>query len=450
MRLVLPTLFVALLSLIAALASLLLLAASPTQLGLQSGRLDLSSRAQLAPEAVAAYPVAADPDALTADISPELNPGGSSIAHEVAPSENLSLIFENLGLRASDLANILIADRDRARALNTVRPGNKLEFHLDAEGELRQFDYHFSSTRFTRYSKRDDNRRFVVSQHSPDFDRLPRFHQGTIGLSLYTDALASGMSANKIMELAEIFAYDIDFAYQLRPGDTFRLLYDQLYQNGEVVDDGPILLAEFEISGETLTAIRYVDADGKAAYFTPEGKAMKTRFLRMPMAFGRISSGFSLARKHPILNVVRKHTGVDYAAPYGTEVFSVGNGKISKKAFLNGYGNTVIVDHGDGYTTLYAHLSRFARIREGTRVRQGQVIGYVGSTGLSTGPHLHYEFRIGGQHMNPQKVKLPRASKLKQAQLPEFLRVAQAMRERADIYKRVAAVGGEQSAVSLP
>ena len=370
----------------------------------------------------------------------------------VEPGENISIIFADMGLRASDLATILIADQQRARSLQTVRPGDKLVFRVGDDTRILQFDYYFTSTRYIRYSRRDGSTRFDSQEGSIAHDSIRRFQQGTIYNSLYVDALASGMSASQVMELAQIFAYDIDFAYQLRPGDSFRVLYEQIYRNGEAIDAGPILLAEFDLGGETLTAIRYVDPNGSSAYFTPEGKAMKTRFLRVPMEFARISSGFSLARKHPILHTIRRHTGVDYVADYGSEIFSVGNGTISRFGTMGGYGRTVIVDHGDGYSTLYAHLSRYARgLKQGMRVRQQQVIGYLGSSGLATGPHLHYEFRRNNKHLDPQKVKLPRASKLSSEQLPQFLQMAAELQEQADLYKRVAQVNQHSSSViSLP
>ncbi len=215
------------------------------------------------------------------------------------------------------------------------------------------------------------------------------------------------------MELAAIFGWDVDFALDIRAGDSFTVVYEELYLNGEKLRDGDILAAEFNNRGKRYRAIRYQDPRGRTEYYSPDGKNMRKAFLRTPVAFTRISSRFSLGRKHPILHHIRAHKGVDYAAPRGTPIKATGDGKIVFRGRKGGYGNTIIIQHGGRYSTLYAHMSRFARsLRTGRRVRQGQVIGYVGSTGLATGPHLHYEFRINGAHHNPLTVRLPDASPL--------------------------------------
>ena len=204
------------------------------------------------------------------------------------------------------------------------------------------------------------------------------------------------------MELAGIFGWDIYFALNIRRGDHFTVVYDQLYLDGKKIGNGDILAAEFVNQGQVYRAVRYEKPNGTADYYTPDGNSMRKEFLRTPVAFTRISSRFSLGRYHPILNRIRAHKGVDYAAPTGTPIKATGDGRVAFRGRKGGYGNVVILDHGRGYSTLYGHMSRFARgERVGTRVHQGQVIGYVGSTGMATGPHLHFEVRADGVTTDP-------------------------------------------------
>ena len=214
------------------------------------------------------------------------------------------------------------------------------------------------------------------------------------------------------MNLAGIFAWDIDFVLDIRQGDQFSVIFEEFWRDGARVAEGEILAAEFVNQGERYRALRYEVPDGRVDYFTPDGRSVRKAFVRAPLAFSRISSNFNPRRRHPKLNTIRAHKGVDYAAPTGTPVKAAGDGKIIFRGRKGGYGNTVIVQHGGNITTLYAHLSRFSKRRNGSRVGQGQVIGYVGATGLATGPHLHYEYRRHGVHLNPRTVKLPDAEPL--------------------------------------
>ena len=208
----------------------------------------------------------------------------------------------------------------------------------------------------------------------------------------------------------QIFGFDIDFALDLRQGDTFGVLYEQKFQDGRYVSDGRILAAEFVNQGKTHRAVWFESKDGEVkGYFTPEGKGMRTAFLRAPLDFTRISSKFNSRRLHPVLGIVRAHKGTDYAAPTGTKVWAAGAGRVAFAGRKGGYGNVVIIDHGKGVTTVYGHLSRFAKsLRTGRSVGQGDTIGYVGMTGLATGPHLHYEYRVNGVQRNPATLPMPR------------------------------------------
>jgi murein DD-endopeptidase MepM/ murein hydrolase activator NlpD len=235
--------------------------------------------------------------------------------------------------------------------------------------------------------------------------------KGTIDSSLFLAARDAGVTDTLIMNLAGIFAWDIDFVLDIRQGDSFTMVFEEIWQDGAFVRNGEILAAEFNNDGDTFRAVRYADPDGETGYFTPEGLNVKKAFLRAPIAFTpRVTSNFNPNRKHPVLKSVRPHRGVDYGAPRGTPIKAAGDGKVIFRGRKNGYGNTVILQHGGNITTLYAHMSKFSsKAKSGSRVKQGQVVGYVGATGTATGNHLHYEYRLNGVHRNPRTVKLPQA-----------------------------------------
>jgi murein DD-endopeptidase MepM/ murein hydrolase activator NlpD len=215
-----------------------------------------------------------------------------------------------------------------------------------------------------------------------------------------------------VLKLAKIFGSEIDFVLGLRAGDQFAVAYERIHQDGKYVKDGEILAARFINQGREYVAVRYLRPDGVVGYYSPAGRSMQKAFLRAPLEFQRISSGFSSARLHPILNTIRAHQGTDYAAPLDTPVYAAGSGRINYRGVKGGYGNVIQIDHGQGIETLYGHLSRFAAMKAGSQVQQGETIGYVGMTGLATGPHLHFEFHINGRFVDPQRVKLPDASPL--------------------------------------
>ena len=238
------------------------------------------------------------------------------------------------------------------------------------------------------------------------------------------------------MELASLFGWDVDFVLDIREGDSFSVMYEEHFLDGEKIDEGPILAAQFTNQGNTFTALRYTDSAGDSNYFTPDGYSMRKAFLRSPVDFARISSRFNLQRKHPVLNRIRAHKGVDYAASTGTPIKSAGDGKIIFRGVKGGYGNVVIVQHGGNITTLYAHMKSFKRGQSvGSRVKQGQVIGFVGSSGLATGPHLHYEFRLNGVHKNPLTVKLPQAEPVAKAEKGSFDLAANKLMVQLETYQ---------------
>ncbi len=263
------------------------------------------------------------------------------------------------------------------------------------------------------------------------------YASGTIDSSLFAAGQKAGLSDTVVMQLAAIFGWDVDFALDIRHGDSFTVLYEQQYLDGEKLADGNIIAAEFINQGTAYNAIRFTDPSGNGGYYTPAGLSMRKAFLRSPVDFYRISSRFQRERLNPVLHIRRPHLGVDYAAPTGTPIKAAGDGKIIFRGRKGGYGNVIIIQHTGVYRTLYGHMSRFrGGLSVGSHVRQGQVIGYVGMTGLATGPHLHYEFLVNGTHRNPLTVKLPNASPIAAKYRAAFEAQAKTLMARLDTVKR--------------
>lgn len=339
---------------------------------------------------------------------------------QIKSGDNLSSIFKAEGFSPQDVYRITQV-RGKERILSNLAPGQSLHFYHDDDNRLLELKYQLSDIEHYHYQLQADNR-FEISHNVREYERNTQLARGTIEQSLFTAAQKSGLSDTLTMDLANIFGWDIDFALDIRSGDYFELMYEELYLDGKKVKDGNILAATFYNDGRKVTALRYQDEHGNVDYFTPAGKSMRKEFLRSPVNFARISSRFNLRRKHPVLHKIRAHKGVDYAASRGTPIKSTGDGKVIWAGRKGGYGKVIIIQHGQKYSTLYAHLNGYARgIRSGRKVKQGQTIGYVGSTGLATGPHLHYEFRVNGVHKNPLTVKLPRVEPIAEHQKANFL-----------------------------
>ena len=239
--------------------------------------------------------------------------------------------------------------------------------------------------------------------------------------SLFDAATGAGLSDSVTMQLIHLFGWDIDFARDIRSGDSFAVLYQKIHRPGRPVSDGPILAAEFTARGKAYRIVRFTDPAGHTDYYTPGGRSLRKTLLRAPLNYTRISSGFSLHRMNPVLHIIRPHYGVDYAAPTGTPIEAAGDGRIVFLGREEGYGRCVIIKHGGGYSTLYAHMSHFRRgLHPGSRVTQDEIIGYVGMSGEATGPHLHFEIRVDGIPRNPRTVKLPSAHPVLARYRPEF------------------------------
>ena len=353
----------------------------------------------------------------------------------VRNGDSLARLFQREGLSPRDLANLL-ASAPLAKRLADLRPGDELAF-LEEEGALQTLRYRPSRLETLTFQRQDlEGQRFTGEQALRTPTVTERTARVTIEDALFLSAQAAGLNDQLALSLAEIFQWDIDFVLDIRKGDRFELLYEELSLDGDAYGTGAILAARFINRGEVFEAVRFEDEQGAASYFTPEGRSLRKAFLRAPVQFTRISSNFNLRRKHPLWNTARPHRGIDYAAPQGTPVVAAGDGKVVKATRNAPSGNYIVLQHGERYQTKYLHLSRFAKtLKTGQRVKQGQVIGYVGATGWATGPHLHYEFLVGGAHQNPRTVDLPKADPIAPAARPAFTRLAEA---------RLAALSGDE------
>ncbi len=346
--------------------------------------------------------------------------------------DNLSILFKRAGLNDRSIYE-LFSDAKDAKNLRSIRPGQKMVFLVE-NGQLQGLNYvidELNSLSFTRGDKG-----FAAKEIALKPDVKYAFRQASIDSSLYMAGKRAGMPSNLTMELANIFGWDIDFALDIKKGDSFKVMYEEQFLEGKRIGTGKIIAAEFTNGGKPFKAVRYTDKQGASNYYTPDGRGMHKAFLRSPIEFARISSHFSLNRKHPVLHIIRAHKGTDYAAVRGTPIRSTGNGKVAFAGRKNGFGNTVIIQHGQGIETLYAHMNSFAKgVRSGSRVTQGDIIGYVGSTGLASAPHLHYEFHVNGQVRNPVTVPLPKSIGIEKTELARFNETTRPLIAKLDQYK---------------
>ena len=339
------------------------------------------------------------------------------IDHEVRNGDNLALIFKRAGFSAQTLHKLVNTNAE-TRKLTKIHPGEILSFATAEDGSLAQLRYVISKTD-TLYVTLNDEGNYDTSIDSKEIETLSKSAGGEITNSFWTSGIAAGLSERQIMNFADIFGWDVDFANDIRKGDQFGLIYEAHYVDGEYIGDGKIIAAEFINQGERYTAIRHTDGN----FYTPEGRSMKKAFLRAPVNFKYISSSFNPRRLHPVTKTVKPHNGIDYAARTGTPVVSSGNGKVIKAGYSKYNGNYVFISHGTQYVTKYLHLDK-KMVKTGQKVKQGQKIGTVGATGRVTGPHLHYEFLVNGVHRNPKTVKLPKSEPLPRDELAKFKPIA--------------------------
>jgi murein DD-endopeptidase MepM/ murein hydrolase activator NlpD len=363
--------------------------------------------------------------------TPIPQPLGATVEFVVRRNDTLDRIFRQLQVSVADLASIrdLPGVQDR---LDQLRPGDTITLVHD-EGVLQALRRRVSETEILSVTRGGEG--FAAELVSTPIAIHETQAHGTIQTSLFASARAAGVSPEIILRLAnDIFGWDIDFALDIQPGDQFHIVYEQKFREGQYIGDGRILAADFVNSGALHRAVYYQSAEGGLAdYFAPDGRSMRRQFLRAPLDFTRISSNFNPRRRHPILNTIRAHKGVDYAAASGTVIKAAGDGRVAFVGVKGGYGRVVVLEHGGGISTLYGHMSRFVKgIRQGQRVKQGATIGYVGSSGAATGPHLHYEYRVNGAHKNPRTVPLPGAAPISAAYMSDFQARSAALLARLD------------------
>lgn len=367
---------------------------------------DIQAKRTSQPIALAIEPT---PTPLPKIVAPEALPTWKDI--KVKSGDNLSLIFQRASLGAKDVHE-LVSSNKKTNGLLRLLPGQTLSFHINDEGKLQALRHTQSLTLSTLFERNGE--KFTTTQIERTPEVRKNYSSATISNSLYRAAQNSGLSQNLIMELANIFGGVVDFIYDVRAGDSFTVLYEEHYLDSNKTGDGPILAAQFTNRGTTYTAYRYRHKDNSIGYYNEEGVSMRKAFLRAPVDFTRISSSFNLKRLHPIFKTTKPHRGIDYAAATGTPVYAVGDGRISRAGYSKANGNYVVINHGTEYQTKYLHLNKRA-VKKGQKVKQQQIIGWVGSTGYATGPHLHYEFLVNGVHRNPRTIlkKLPKAKSIK-------------------------------------
>ncbi|MCK5395482.1 MAG: peptidoglycan DD-metalloendopeptidase family protein [Gammaproteobacteria bacterium] len=337
----------------------------------------------------------------------------------VKSGDNLARLFKRADIKPQQLDE-LMKSGDAVKKLRRIFPKDTIRVLSDSAGVLQALRYDIDQKSYLLVEREQGV--LVAKTYNHKIETRQTHASAVIDSSLFLAGEKAGISDNIIMELANIFGWDIDFALDIRKGDNFTVLFEELYRDGEKISDGKILAADFVNDGKIFRAVRYTDPHtNNSEYYTPDGKSMRKAFIRSPVHFSRISSGFNLKRKHPILLNKRPHRGVDYAAKRGTPIFAAGDGKVIFKGKKGGYGKVMILQHGTKYTTLYAHLKTYNRkLRTGSRVKQGQTIAYVGSSGLATGPHLHYEFRVNGVHRNPLTVRLPESKPVPKRHMANF------------------------------
>ncbi len=354
---------------------------------------------------------AVDHDAKVAD-------DDSTIVVAVAPGNTLSGILNSHGVKIDQMPRLLTNDTVK-QYLSNLRIGQELKIRQLPDGDFQSLT--------TRVG---DDRRVTITRQGEGFDvtsiDLPLEKErvvtsGTIQQSLYLAAQQADLKQSTIMELADIFQWELDFARDIRKGDQFSLVYDRLYRDGRYIGDGDILAAEFVRGGKTHRAIRFTTDEGTTGYYSPDGTSKRRTFMRHPVDVVRITSRFNPNRMHPVLHQIRAHRGVDYGSPIGSPIYATADGKVAYSGVKGAYGNTVVLQHGQKFSTLYAHMSKISeKAKSGARVKQGDVVGYVGKTGRVTGAHLHYEFRVNNMQIDPLKVKLPAAQPIDKKYLAEL------------------------------
>jgi murein DD-endopeptidase MepM/ murein hydrolase activator NlpD len=337
---------------------------------------------------------------------------------QVQKGDALSALFKKANISQQVMLDVL-ALGNSVKTLTRLFPGEQLEFGLNADGELHELRYALNHLTTLRIS-RDSSGNYVAEELKKDVELRSQFANAEIRSNFWSAGIEAGLSESQIMSLAGIFGWDIDFGLDIRAGDSFSVIYETQFVDGEFISNGNIIAAQFSNQGHLYQAVRHTDGN----YYKPDGASMRQAFLRAPVSFQYVSSNFNPRRLHPVLKTVRPHNGVDYVAPVGTPIMAAGDGKVVESAYNSLNGHYVFIQHANNIVTKYLHLSK-RLVKKGEKVRQGEAIGKLGSTGRVTGAHLHYEFLVSGVHRNPRTVKLPQATPLQGPEKHQFTAMAQ-------------------------
>lgn len=352
------------------------------------------------------------------------------ISVEVKKGDILGSVFKRAKIDAQTMQAVLDAGKD-AKNLTRLFPGAQLEFGLSTDGKLQELRYNLSNLKTLRIA-RNDKDQFVAKQLQKEIETRTEVVAGIISGSFWASAMNAGLSEAQIIDLANVFGYDIDFALDIRSGDSFSVMFERQYAEGQFIGNGAIVAAQFQNQGQLYQAVRHTDGN----FYKPDGGSMRQAFLRAPVNFRYVSSNFNPRRLHPVLGKIKAHNGVDYVAPMGTPIMAAGDGKVIESAMKGANGNYVVIQHSNGIVTKYLHLSK-RDVKRGDKVKQGDIVGRLGATGRVTGAHLHYEFVVGGVHRNPRTVKLPQAEPLQGVARVEFTKNAKQQIAQLKAHERV-------------
>lgn len=350
----------------------------------------------------------------------------------VRRDDTLNSLLSRLNIRNRDAIDYLRSDNIASEIAASLKPGHQIEAQTDIDGNLISLEYQLDRDQFIAINKTSEG--YAASKIVHQLEMRPILKSAEIRSSLFGATDDANIPDSIAIQVAEMFESEIDFHSDLRRGDHFNVIYEGSYDDGELLKTGDVLAAEFVNKGKVYRAVGFRDANNQMQYYTPEGKSLHKSFLRSPLEFTRISSGFSLGRFHPVLQRLRAHKGVDMAAPTGTRIKASGDAVVDFVGQKGGYGNVIVLKHDNGVSTVYGHLSRFsAGLRRGAKVAQGEIIGFVGMSGLATGPHLHYEFLLNGKHHDPMKVALPKANPIEPHHRVAFNTISQHMSAQLDL-----------------
>ncbi len=363
-----------------------------------------------------------------------LEPAYTTKETVIKRNDSLFSILNKFGVKKENIIELI--NSKNSKLLSNIQIGDKIIASLDENNEIKDLVYVDDFRSGVKAEK--SGKKYRIYKFKNKIEKVKVFKHVVIQDSMYVSGLKEGIPESVLMDVVYINGWDIDFTHDIRPGDTFSLIYEEIIVDGEKVLDGNVLITEFNNRGKKITSIRFDLEEGKSEYFSIDGINVKKAFLRSPVKLSYISSKYNLRRKHPVLHTIRSHNGVDYAASKGSPVRATGDGTIAFAQYNGGCGNEIKIKHSEDYTTRYCHLDRFnSKSKVGRKVKQGQTIGYVGSTGLATGPHLHYEFHVNGKHTDPLKVKFPNATPIKSSEKKKFNEIAYSLSDLLNNYKSI-------------